>query len=131
MKKKQIVIVVVIALVLVGVFLYNQGFFKRNGEEYIEEEEEIICPEYEAQWDQPTSPNLVWLIGGDFIDQVENDTIALGDYNKGVLYAQSRLNSQYSAGIVEDGKFGCETFRAVVILTGYDAVGGFDINDLK
>jgi len=126
-------IALAIALVLVlGVVLYRKGFFNKKDEEYIDEE--IICPDFSPQWDQSTSPNLANefdSVGGTNGGNWSTTTIALGDYNHQVAYAQSRLNSQYSAGIKEDGKFGCETFGAVVELTGYDAVNGFDINDLK
>jgi len=130
MKKKQIVIIVAIALVIVGVLLYRK--FTQDKLVYEEEEEGLICPDFSPEWGE-TSEDLMAVFGstGPEDNNWSTTTISLGDYNHQVLYAQFRLNSQYSAGIKEDGKFGCETFYAVVELTGYDAINGFDINDLK
>lgn len=57
--------------------------------------------------------------------------VYLGDYGPEVAYLQERLNTQYGATLIVDGKFGCDTYEAVKSLTGLDSLTGIDLNDLK
>jgi hypothetical protein len=115
---------IILALVIVGLLVANK--FLKNQQQEQPEEEPLLCPEYEKGWssDSDAVPEVL-----PELDLTE--IIKLGDYSEGVLYAQQRINSQYGGAIAEDGKFGCETFYAVENLTGYDAVEGFELNDLK
>ena len=123
METKMKVLVVVLICVVIFVFIQNKRL-KEQGSQWEEEEEEVTCPSFESSYK-----------GKEDIEDDEGvdlgSSISLGDYGKEVLYAQKRLNSQYGGVIAEDGKFGCETFFAVLNLTGYDSVGGFELNDLK
>jgi len=120
MDSKMKILIVVLICAVIFVFIQN----KRLKEQSEPEEEEVTCPDFESDFKGK--------------EDIEDDkgvdlggSISLGDYGKGVLYAQKRLNSQYGGVVAEDGKFGCETFFAVLNLTGYNSVLGFELNDLK
>jgi len=137
MKKKQIIIAIVLVVVILGGFLARKFILDSqitpnpaiDGGGGVAEPE--ACPQYEQEWGV-TEPDLVPIFGDTGPpDADSNPSVSLGDYSQHVLYAQMRINSQYGGAIKEDGKFGCETFGAVVELTGYDAINGFELNDLR
>jgi len=113
------ILVVVLFCAVVLVYISNKRLKGMS-----KPQEEISCPEFESEFKDKED-----------VEETEgvdlSQSISLGDYGKGVLYAQKRLNSQYGGAVAEDGKFGCETFFAVLNLTGYDSVHGFELNDLK
>jgi len=117
------VLVLVLICAVIFVYIQNKNLKEQNSQRE-EEKEEVFCPDFESDYK-----------GKEDIEDDEGvdlgSSVSLGDYGKEVLYAQKRLNSQYGGVIAEDGKFGCETFFAVLNLTGYDSVEGFELNDLK
>ena len=123
MTKAQKTTLIILAILVVGLLVTNKILKNRQQQQ---DEEPLLCPDYEKGWDSDSEPVPEVLPDLDLTQRVK-----LGDYSEGVLYAQQRINSQYGGAIAEDGKFGCETFYAVENLTGYDAVEGFELNDLK
>jgi len=117
----------VLILVIVGyLFFANAPKQDENNTQEPETPEPIQpeCPEFKSKYaGKPTVKN------SDKVDKAK--VVNLGDYGKNVLYLQQRLNSEYDAGIQEDGKFGCETFYAVQKLTGLSVEDGIDLNDIK
>jgi hypothetical protein len=116
--KNVVTIVLVLTLVSV-VFLVIKNRKKTKGGS-----EEVVCPDFKSKYEDK-----------DAVTNSENPDmekqVVLGDYGNEVSYLQERLNSQYGAGIIVDGKFGCETHFAVAALTGLDSESGIDLNDLK
>ena len=123
MTKGQKTTLIILALLVVGLLGTNKILKNRQQQP---DEEPLVCPEYQKGWDSDSAP-----VPDVLPDLDLTEVIKLGDYSEGVLYAQQRIHSQYGGAIAEDGKFGCETFYAVENLTGYDAVEGFELNDLK
>jgi len=113
------VLAIILLCAIVVVYISNKRL-----KDKVEPLNEITCPDFVSEF---TDKENVEDVEGVDLGQ----SISLGSYGKGVLYAQKRLNSQYGGAVAEDGKFGCETFFAVLNLTGYDAVEGFELNDLK